>query len=65
MTIGIRTPPIWMERSGKSHSCICPECGTICRTINPTGNSAEIYCTECCNAFRITFGRMVVEEEKA
>ena len=60
--LGMRVPPVWMECSGEGYTCICPQCGTICRTVNPTGDSAEIYCTECRNAFRITFARMVTEK---
>ena len=55
-------PPVWMDRSGEGYTCICPQCGTICRTVNPTGDSAEMYCPHCHNGFRITFLRCVTEE---
>lgn len=59
-----KTPPIWMDRYGEGYTCICPECGTICRTFNTTGNSAEMYCTNCLTGFRISFLRHVTEEVK-
>ena len=64
MTLGIPISPNWMERSGEGYTCICPQCGTICRTVNPTGASAEMYCTNCNNGFRIEFLREVVEKVK-
>jgi len=60
--LGIRVPPMWMECTGEGYTCICPQCGTICRTVNPTGDSAEMYCTNCYTGFRITFLREVVEK---
>lgn len=62
MTIGIRLPPEWMMRSGEGYTCYCPLCGAKCRTINPKGDSAEMYCTNCYTSFRITFLREVVEK---
>ena len=65
MTISFKAPPVWMERSGEGHTtCICPPCGTICWTVNPTGDSAEMYCSRCHNGFRISFLRCVTEEVK-
>ena len=64
MTINYKLPPIWMERSGEGYSCICPQCGTVCRTINPMGTSAEMLCKECGSAFRIEYLRFVTEEVK-
>lgn len=64
MTIPLTAPPVWMERSGEGYTCICPQCGTICRTFNPTGDSAEMYCPRCYNGFRITSLRCVTEEVK-
>lgn len=59
-----KVPPIWMDRYGKGYTCICPECGTVCRTVNPTGDSAEMYCTNCLTGFRISFLGHVMEEVK-
>ena len=64
MTLSFKSPPVWMERSGEGYTCICPQCGTICWTVNPTGDSAEMYCPRCHNGFRITLLRCVIEEVK-
>ena len=64
MTINYKLPPNWMECSGEGFTCICPQCGTICRTVNPTGTSAEMLCNNCGSAFRIEYLRFVIEEVK-
>lgn len=62
MTINFKFPLVWMEREGCT--CICPQCGTICKTINPTGTSAEMFCNNCGSAFRIEYLRFVTKEVK-
>ena len=59
MSINFKFPPVWMECSGEGYTCICPECGTICKTTNPTGTSTEMFCNNCGSAFRIEYLRFV------